>query len=184
MPGERPTRFRGLSAGYHEKTFATFDLKAAPLMRAAYDQCLAVAEGKLPWALLQGTYGTGKTHLAIAALLLWTEREHSGYFWKVPDFLAFLRAGLNDNAYYNTEQRVDSYRTGSGLVIFDDLGTENRTEWAVEQLYRVLDSRYESSLPTIITTNVEPDRLDPRVLSRYRRSLVVCQGRDMRGAKD
>ncbi len=66
------------------------------------------------------------------------------------------------------------------LVVLDDLGTEKMTEWASEQLYRVLDGRYDRGLPTIITSNVQSDSLDPRILSRYAEGLVVCNGKDVR----
>jgi DNA replication protein DnaC len=65
-------------------------------------------------------------------------------------------------------------------VVFDDLGAENQTDWAAEQLYRVLDARYDAHLPTIITSNAAQSRLDGRLLSRYAEGLVVCRGEDVR----
>jgi DNA replication protein DnaC len=65
-------------------------------------------------------------------------------------------------------------------VVFDDFGAEKATEWASEQLYRVLDGRYDRGLATIITTNASQSELDARLLSRYAEGLVVCRGSDVR----
>lgn len=148
-------------------------------MKKALESCRAVADGKRWSALLWGEYGTGKTHLAIAALNQWVQTHDTGYFWKVPDFLQWVR-----EAAYGRDEGVDAvleaYRYGSFLLVLDDMGTENRTDWATEQLYRVLDSRYDLKVPTIITTNQPPMTIDPRIFSRYREGLVVCEGDDVR----
>lgn len=179
-------------------TFATFDLGRNPGLRAALNACRAVALGERWCAFLSGGYGTGKTHLVIAAMHEYgIERS---YFWKVPDFLAearrrqFEEPGLEDwLAWLQSDTLPAVYaETTAGpvvlrreaysprLLVFDDLGAENRTEWASEQLYRVLDARCDAELPTILTTNQDPSRLDGRLLSRYASGLVVCQGKDLR----
>ncbi len=43
--------------------------------------------------------------------------------------------------------------TGVDLLHIDDLGTENRTEWVTEQLYSIVNERYESQRSLIVTTN-------------------------------
>ena len=42
------------------------------------------------------------------------------------------------------------------LLIIDDLGVERSTEYAMEQMFFVIDSRYRSRRPMIITTNLKP----------------------------
>ena len=150
-----------------------------PEMAAAMKRCRAVCDGDAWCALLSGGIGTGKTHLAIAALNAWGERYDNGIFWKVPAFLQWVRRQVFDEHYLIEEVTV-GYREGAALVVLDDLGTENPTDWAAEQLYLVLDSRYDLRLPTIITTNRELGALDARILSRFREGLVVCSGRDVR----
>jgi DNA replication protein DnaC len=160
-------------------TFENFDLAKNPEMRPALEQCQRVASGEAWCALLVGGYGNGKTHLAIATLSA-MHRLESGYFWKVPDFLSWVRA-----RHFEDSEPMDgllaSYRTGQALIVFDDLGAENQTEFAAEQLYRVLDSRYDNELPTVVTSNTPFERMDQRILDRFASGLVVCGGESVRG---
>lgn len=172
----------GVSRRRIDDTFETFELAKNPEMRAAYDRCKAVGEGRAWCAFLAGKPGNGKTHLAIAAM-----HEYGitrSYFWKVPEFLDWIRA-----VAYGEKVGIfgvlKSYVSQDFLLVLDDLGTERHVnrdgaDFADEQLYRVLDARYENELPTIITTNRDLDYLDPRLLSRYAEGMVACKGVDLR----
>jgi len=52
------------------------------------------------------------------------------------------------------------------VLVLDDLGTESATPWAREKLYQLLNYRYVSRLPTVITTATAIKSLDPRLESR------------------
>lgn len=163
-------------------TFATFQLDRNSAMAAALNRCRAVAEGREWCAFLHGSTGNGKTHLAVAAL----HERGAGQFWKAPEFLAWLRQLLSKGieAGYGSEQVemvLEEYHRPF-LLVLDDLGTENQTDWAAEQLYRLLDERYEERAPTIITSNVAFEHVDARIRSRFREGYVACAGRDLRGA--
>ena len=170
---------RGIPAKRAGDTFETFRLELNASMKPALEACERVASGEDWCALLVGGYGTGKTHLSIAAM---NASGLSSRFWKVPDYLEFVKHMAFDRGLA-LEDVLNPYRTGNFLLVLDDLGVENPTDWAHEQLYRVLDSRSDSRLPTIITSNVPPGRLDPRIMSRYANGLVVCKGKDMRRGK-
>lgn len=45
------------------------------------------------------------------------------------------------------------------LLIIDDLGVERNSEFALEQVYSVVDERYKANLPLIITTNLTPKQM-------------------------
>jgi DNA replication protein DnaC len=179
------------------ETFASFDLEANPKMLAAYEQAERVAKRLFWCALFAGLPGNGKTHLAIAA---GNAFPGAATFYKVPDLLAEMRrkqfepGGIEP---FIEELRTDTqpalYAEVAGppvlmreeyeynrLLILDDLGVENATDWANEQLYRVLDGRYDRRLPTILTTNQAQTRIDDRLRSRYNEGLVVCLGADYR----
>lgn len=150
-------------------------------MAEAFGKCLAVGTGAATKALLSGRPGSGKTHLAIAAMNAFgLERS---YFWKVPDFLDWFKRKVIEERH-DPERLLRTYRDDDFLLVLDDLGVEQRTEYSYQQLYRVLDSRADNRLPTIITSNQLPDKIDERILSRFRSGLVVCAGKDVRSRFD
>jgi DNA replication protein DnaC len=65
------------------------------------------------------------------------------------------------------------------LLVFDDLGAERGTEFAREQVYNVVNARWESGRPFIVTTNLtlqEMQNEEQMVLKRiYDRVLDVCR---------
>lgn len=167
----------GVSPSRQGNTFANFDLNANLGMRDAFDRCLKVGNREAWCALLVGRPGNGKTHLAIAAM-----RQYGfmrSMLWKVPELLDWMKTMVFDKGF-SIEEITRPYREQDILLVLDDLGVENQTDWAHEQLYRILDARYENKLPTIITSNQVPDRLDARLLSRYSVGQVVCNGKDVR----
>jgi DNA replication protein DnaC len=161
--------------------FNTFDLKAAPQMTDAWHACWDVMRG-LKWdAFLTGGFGNGKTHLAIAALNEWARQGKYGRFVKAPDWLALMRAhAVVEEGQVDSEFILDQFARAPMLAL-DDLGSERVTDWGGEQLFRLLDKRYDGRRPTIVTSNATVAGLDPRIVSRLREGLVICYGADLRG---
>ena len=64
------------------------------------------------------------------------------------------------------------------LLIIDDFGMERGTEYGLEQVYNVIDSRYRSRKPLIVTTNLTLDSLqnplDTAHARIYDRLLEMC----------
>ena len=123
--------------------------------------------------LLWGNVGTGKSFLAgcIAnALLDKGVRVIMTNFARLLNKLTDMYAG-DRNAYIDSFNRYQ-------LMIIDDLGIERNSEFAREQVFSVIDSRYRSQLPMIVTTNLTVDELmDPADLARgriYSRVLERC----------
>ncbi len=115
--------------------------------------------------MFTGGYGVGKTHLAAAIANYQAERGYPAMFVVVPDLLDHLRAAFSPDARTSFDQRFEEVRTAS-LLVLDDLGTESATPWAREKLYQIINHRYVAHLPTVITTSVSPDDLDPRIRTR------------------
>ena len=123
--------------------------------------------------LLWGDVGTGKSFFAgcIANALL-----EQG----IPVLMTNFSRILNSlSGMYSDEknQFIDSLNKYS-LLIIDDLGIERSTEFALEQVFNVIDSRYRSKLPLIVPTNMTLDELkSPQDLARsriYDRVLERC----------
>lgn len=134
-----------------------------------------------PWLLLVGPVGTGKTHAAIAALrrAVLVPRTVTWEFATCAQMLADMRPGGPDDA-------EDRYM-GCNLLIIDDIAmVKANTEWAVEQLYRVIDTRRRSNRATVITSNDAPARLkeqlNEQIVSRIVQNCtaVVLNGADRR----
>lgn len=123
--------------------------------------------------LLWGDVGTGKSFFTgcIANALL-----EQG----IPVLMTNFSRILNSlSGMYSDEknQFIDSLNKYN-LLIIDDLGIERSTEFALEQVFNVIDSRYRSKLPLIVTTNMTLDELKhPQDLARsriYDRVLERC----------
>ena len=117
------------------------------------------------WMVLMGPTGTGKTHLAAAAARQRIAAADSVFFAVVPDLLDRLRRAYRPDNAETYDDVLDALRH-AGLLVLDDLGAHSTTPWAEEKLYQLLSYRYLQESPTLITTNMKPDDLDPRLASR------------------
>ena len=52
------------------------------------------------------------------------------------------------------------------LLHIDDLGAEHRTDWVLEQLYTIINARYEDERATLVTSNLGPDELAAQIGER------------------
>ncbi len=134
-------------------------------VKIAAEQALRYADDPQGWLLLQGTYGTGKTHLAVAIANRRLELGEPVLFITVPDLLDHLRATFGPSSEVAFDQRFEQLRSAP-LLILDDLGAESQTPWALEKLYQLFGYRHAMKLPTVVTTNREPESFDARIRSR------------------
>jgi DNA replication protein DnaC len=102
--------------------------------------------------------GLGKTHAAYA---VGAQAAADGLVveaWNVSDMLSEMRREMRSEAPDETLNAV----TSSDLVFLDDLGRENATAWAQEQIHCILDHRLREKRRTIITTNLTADDMGAR----------------------
>jgi DNA replication protein DnaC len=116
------------------------------------------------WLLIQGGYGCGKTHLAAAIANFAVSMGVPTLFLTVPDLLDTLRFAY-DNETTTFEERFEEIRSAA-LLILDDFGTQNATEWAKEKLFQIINFRYINKLPLVITTNLPLKDIEGRIRSR------------------
>ena len=123
------------------------------------------------WLLLLGGYGVGKTHLAAAIANFGVGIGVPTLFLTVPDLLDWLRYAYGSEEVV-FETRFEEIRN-IGLLVLDDLGTQNATPWAEEKLYQIFNYRYVNRLPTVVTTNQKLDDIEGRIQSRLRDPELV-----------
>ena len=153
--------------------FSTFSLRQEekiPLedlksLEKAYQLARDFAGDPQGWLILMGSYGSGKTHLAAAIANFLTDQGVPNIFVVVPDLMDHLRATFNPNSTVSYDQLFDEVRT-TQILILDDLGTQSTTPWVREKLYQLFNHRYNSRMPTVITTSNSLDEMDPRLRSR------------------
>lgn len=131
----------------------------------AYFAAQQFAENPQGWLVFMGSYGTGKTHLAAAIGYYRAAMGDEPVFTVVPDLLDHLRATFNPASTVSYDSVFNQVRAAS-LLILDDLGTQSATPWAREKLFQILNFRYESCLPTVITTSATLEEIDSRLRSR------------------
>jgi DNA replication protein DnaC len=142
------------------------------VVRQVRSYCDALDEnlnsGRGMWFL--GSHGTGKTTLAMLVSQTALSAARSVAIYSLPKLLGRIRrtygAEQGEQSYSDLFERLATV----DLLHLDDLGAEKQTEWVIEQLYAVVNERYERQRALIVTSNVEPDDLEkqlgPRVVSR------------------
>lgn len=119
---------------------------------AFFDKIKDVEPGvKLPY--LYGPTGTGKTALAFAfARKCIFEKTLEVKYVNVPALIHSLR-----------REKVSVEPTGKVLIL-DDIGAHVLSNWTLETLYNVIDTRLMKNLPTLITSNIPPYKLDSHIM--------------------
>lgn len=110
-----------------------------------------------------GTYGVGKSHLAKSITDGIIKTGYSALFISVPKLLTKFRSSYNKDAGYSESDLIDMLNSVDVLIL-DDLGAEKASDWSLEKLFEVIDSR--QGLHTIYTTNFAVNELRNKVGER------------------
>jgi len=107
--------------------------------------------------LFTGPVGSGKTYLAASIANELMESNLAVLFLVVPDLLDELRATYKSEV--NELDLLDTART-IPILILDDLGAHNYTDWTRNRLYSIINYRLNEQLPTVITSNLSLDEME------------------------
>lgn len=122
-----------------------------------------------------GPVGTGKTSLAILVAKAAKDAGRSYAVYPVPRLLAEIKRTFDRDAsdtYLGFFRRLCTV----DVLVLDDLGAEKQTEWVLEQLYSIVNERWQDRRSIVVTTNL-PDA-DPEAPARMLQASV----RDLRDA--
>jgi DNA replication protein DnaC len=179
-----PPRYRGVSFDRPPVSDMARDLQtkiAVNEVRSFVDDLDArLQEGRGLW--LFGDTGTGKTTLAMLISKAALEAGKTVAIYSLPKLLARIRRT------YDSEPGGDSYLsfferlTSVDLLHIDDLGAEKRSDWVLEQLYALVNERYEAQRSILITTNLPHPELEEQIGSRtVSRLTQICDEVEVRG---
>jgi DNA replication protein DnaC len=173
LEGRVPKRYRGVS---FERPPVPEIARVAPEVVQAVRRYVGEVGAQLDagqglW--LMGDVGTGKTTLAMIVSKAALDAGRSVAIYSLPRLLNLIRAAIETEAgmvgFLDRLAAVD-------LLHIDDLGAENTTEWVLEQLYTIVNTRYEDERAMIVTTNLKYEDLIEQLGERTVSRLVAICG--------
>lgn len=133
-----------------------------------FDEMFSCGQGILFW----GDVGTGKSYTAAAIANEILEKMQPVIMTSFIKLLDELSRFDNDSSEHVSKLNL------AKLLIVDDLGAERGTDFALEKVYDVIDSRYRSKKPIILTTNLDMAQMkncsDVRYKRIYDRIFEMC----------
>jgi DNA replication protein DnaC len=137
-------------------------------------------EGAGIW--LMGDVGTGKTTLAMLISSAALNAGHTVAIYSLPRLLAEIRGTFDSDTQGAYTALLDRL-TEVDLLHIDDLGAEKTSAWVLEQLYSIVNARYEAEKSVIITTNLQRDALSEQIGERtVSRLEEMCEILPLTGA--
>lgn len=133
-----------------------------------------------------GNPGIGKTYFCASLIEFALSNFKTWRYWREADLLKKVRASMDEFK----GDYLDSLKflIDDEFLFLDDIGSTGMTEWREEVLFYVIDERYNSMKPTIITSNFSlkefKENYHPRIYSRLfaKENFVVeiLDGQDLR----
>ena len=169
---------------YHRMLFDTFLTDSLlPEEVSNLKEALKVAQGwaanpKAGFLYIAGDFGTGKTHLAAAIANDLRDRRQEALFITVPNFLDYLRRSFNPKSRVRFDKSFHKIMSAP-ILILDDLRLADATAWAQEKLFQIIDYRYVTRLPTVITSSEMIGNIDERFRTRLL-DRRICYPLDMK----
>jgi len=178
-----PPRYRGVSFDRPPVSDMEREMTCRHVVSAvrgfADDVDANLDKGRGLW--LMGNTGTGKTTLAMLIAKQALAAGHTAAVYFTPKLLTQIRqtyqATDSEDAYDAFFKRL----TSVDLLYLDDLGSERHTDWVVEQLYALVNERYENQRSVLVTSNARSDvasglreledQIGPRTVSRL---VEIC----------
>jgi DNA replication protein DnaC len=173
LDGRLPKRYRGVS---FERPPVPEIARVAPEVVQTVRRYVGAIDVQLDsgqglW--LMGDVGTGKTTLAMIVSKAALDAGRSVAIYSLPRLLSLIRAAIDTEAgmvgFLERLAAVD-------LLHIDDLGAENTTDWVLEQLYSIVNTRYEDERAMIVTTNLMYEDLIEQLGERTVSRLVAICG--------
>ncbi|MGH2945846.1 MAG: ATP-binding protein [Solirubrobacteraceae bacterium] len=165
VAGRLPRRFREVS--FEREPVISIERRNPALVREVRRYVAAVRErldaGRGLW--FTGDVGTGKTTLAMLVSKAAMEADRTVAIYSLPRLLGLLRDSYDDDAAYSLNELIDRL-CSVDLLHVDDVGAEQSSPWVLEQLYSIVNTRYEDGRALLLTTNLPHDALQEQIGAR------------------
>ena len=162
LEGQIPKRYREMS--FESSEVIDIERRCGAQVRELRSYVAAIErnldQGSGLW--LTGGFGTGKTALAMIASRSAIDAGRAVAIYSCPRLLAVLRDAIDRGEVLDFLDRLAAV----DLLHIDDLGAERATDWVIEQLYCVINARYEEERSIIVTSNLDRDQLSAQIGER------------------
>ncbi|MEA2443678.1 MAG: replication protein DnaC [Thermoleophilales bacterium] len=184
LASQIPRKYRGVAFDRHP-----INLMEPMFVRPVQQFCRAIDERLESGDSLGflGDRGTGKTSLAMTIPIEAMRRNLTVAVYTGPDLLTAIRSTYDDSSY---SQLMESL-VAVDLLHIEDLAVARPTEWVLEQLYTVINARYQDERSIVFTADVSVpsdlgahigDRTASRLVEMCGERIVVMFGDDHRTA--
>jgi DNA replication protein DnaC len=165
VAGRIPKRFRDV--GFDREPLVSIERSNPAVVRAVRSYVSSIAtqldEGR--GLMFRGDVGTGKTSLAMLISRAAMEAERTVAIYSLPRLLSMLRETYDDDTELSLNGLIDRL-CAVDLLHVDDVGAEQSSPWVLEQLYTIINTRYEDGRAMVVTTNLEDDELRAQIGDR------------------
>jgi DNA replication protein DnaC len=165
VAGRLPKRFR--EVGFDREPVVSIERANPYIIRdvRAYVRAIdeRLDEGRGIW--FTGDVGTGKTTLAMLVSKAAMEADRTVAIYSLPRLLAMLRDTYDDDSQYSLSDLIDRL-CSVDLLHIDDVGAEQTSPWVLEQLYTIVNTRYEDGRALVLTTNLAEEALQAQIGER------------------
>ncbi len=153
LEGRIPRRYRGV--GFDRPPLPEIERANPHVVREVRQYVRTIeeqlADGRGLW--FTGDVGTGKTTLAMLISKAAMAADRTVAIYSLPRLLGLLRDTYQDDAQISLNGLID--RLGAvDLLHIDDVGAEQTSAWVLEQLYAIVNTRYEEGKAILLTTNL------------------------------
>ncbi len=170
LEGQLPKRYRDVAFD-RNPVLGMPDVVVRGVRRFVRDIDDHLDRGEGRWFV--GPVGTGKTTLAMLVSKAAIAAGRSVAIYSVPRLLNIVRDTIGSEE--STLALLDRL-AGVDLLHLDDLGAENTSDWVLEQLYSIVNARYEEQRSIVVTTNFYPDELAEQIGMRTVSRIVEMCG--------